>query len=151
MQNKSRCTWRRSRAMLLLFILGVGSVAISRIASAAWTGYGPTPQQDVIRLENRINQIEQRLYSMETSLRSLEQQSRLATVNSGRVNPQDFAAFYAQLQGLQQRVLEYGCAMAKLDERTLTPAARATRRRSTTANEACRANFETPLRLPEER
>ena len=151
MQYKSRCTCRLSRAVLIVSVLGLGSVVVSRISSYAWTGYGTTPQQDVIRLENRINQLEQRLYSIETSLRNLEQQSRLAALNSGRVNSPDWGALQAQLQTLQLRVVEDECAMAKLDERTLAPARRATRRRFTTAQEACRANFETPLQLPDER
>lgn len=137
--------------MLIVFVMALVSATISSISSAAWTSHGTTPQQDVIRLENRINQMEQRLYSIETNLRNLEQQFRLSGGNSGRADPQALTAYYAQLQTLQQRVMEHECAIAKLDERTLTPAARAKRRRFTAAQEACRANFETPLRLPDGR
>lgn len=138
----------KRRTLLIVLVLIVGSVTMSRISSYAWSG--TTPQQDTIRLENRINQIEQRLYSIETSLRNLEQQFRLASVNPG-VNPHDLANYYTQVQALQRRVVEDECLMARLDERTLTPAARAARRRFTTAQEACRANFEMPLRLPDDR
>ena len=54
------------RAKLAVCVLGLSLLMISA-----------TPQ-DAIRLESRINQLEQRLYSMETTIRTLEQQSRMA-------------------------------------------------------------------------
>ena len=151
MQYKSHCACRLSRTVLIVFVLGLGSVSVSWFSSYAWSGYGTTPQQDVIRLEHRINQLEQRSYSIENSLRNIEQQSRMAAANSGRINPAELAALQAQLHALQLRVEEDECAIAKLDERTLTPAVRSTRRRSTTTREACRADRDAPLRLPYER
>ena len=113
------------------------------------TGFKFSPPQDAIRLETRINQLEQRLYTMETSIRSIEQQSRLAGAASrgGGVSADEFALVRAQLQALQVRVMEDECALAKLDERTLAPA----RRKSGVTNDPCRANSEAPLRLPERR
>ena len=60
---------------LLVCVVGLGLLTVS---SAARTEVGPEPQQDVIRLETRINQLEQRLYSIDSNLRNLEQQLRLA-------------------------------------------------------------------------
>lgn len=135
----------RWRTVLLVCIVGLGLLTVS---SAARTNDGPTSQQDVIRLETRVNQMEQRLYSIESSLRNLEQQSRLAVTSGRGVNAEDVARLRLDIQALQQRLAQHECALAKLDERTLSAAMRAERRRSGPgANDPCRLNFETPLRL----
>ena len=126
-------------------MLGVLIVVLA-ISAATRTDAGPAPQQDVIRLESRMNQLEQRLYSIETSIRTLEQQSRLAGV-SPRDSTRDLEVLRSAVQTLQVRVIEDECALAKLDERTLAPA---TKRRSGTAN-PCRRNVDAPLQLPDDR
>lgn len=128
---------------LLVCIVGLGFLTVS---SAARTEYGAAPQQDVIRLETRINQLEQRLFSMDSNMRNLEQQLRLA-VSSGRAGgSEDVARLRLELNALQQRLADHECALAKLDERTLTPAMRTTRRKSG-ANDLCRQNVDAPLQL----
>ena len=131
------------RAVLLVVVVGLGLVTIS---SAARNNTGPTPQQDVIRVEQRVNPLEQRLFSMETTLRNIEQQSRLATVNRRGVADEDVAQLRSELLVLQRRVADYECALAKLDERTLSPAMRTARRKS--GSDSCRVNSETPIQLP---
>jgi hypothetical protein len=92
------------------------------------------------------------LYSIETSLRTLEQQSRLGSVSSQNVTQQDVALLSSTIQALQLRLAEDECALAKLDERTLSPAMRAARQKSSGARtDPCRLNADTPLRLPERR
>jgi hypothetical protein len=140
----------RWRVLFLVGVVALVSVTAFKISSAARSDYEPTPAQDVIRLETRINQLEQRLYTMETSIRSIEQQTRIAAgsrSSSSSVSADEFAVLRAQLQALQVRVMEDECALAKLDERTLTPA----RRKSGVGGDPCRANSEAPLRLPERR
>ena len=107
-----------------------------------------TPQQDIIRLENRVNQMETRLYSIENSIRMLEQQSRLGGGSQRGLSVEDLARLRAEIQTLQVRLADDECALARLDERTLTPATRAARQKSAGRTDPCRANFETPLRLP---
>lgn len=131
------------RAVLLVVVAGLSVVTIS---SAARNNTGPTPQQDVIRLEQRMNQLEQRLFSMETTLRNIEQQSRLAGVSRRGVAEEAVVQLRSELLALQQRVADHECALAKLDERTLTPAMRTTRRKL--GNDPCRVNSETPIQLP---
>jgi len=115
---------------------------------AARTSAGPVPQQDVIRLDARISQLEQRFYTMETSVRTLEQQSRIAGMNrGGSVTSDDITLLRSEIQRLQTRIIEDECALAKLDERTLSPTARDARQRAA-GNDPCRANFELPLRPP---
>src|SRR4029078_8291891 len=128
--------------VLLVSVLAFGLVLAAR------TNAGPTPQQDVIRLDARISQLEQRFYTIENSLRTLEQQSRITGMNrGGSVTPDDIALLRSEIQTLQVRIMEDECALAKLDERTLTPTAREARRRAA-GTDPCRNNFELPLRPP---
>jgi hypothetical protein len=148
MSKGSRFSDPRWRVLFLASVVALVAVTAFKISSAARNDYEPTAAQDVIRLETRINQLEQRLYTMETSIRSIEQQTRIAAGSRGSsVSADEFAVVRAQLQALQVRVMEDECALAKLDERTLTPA----RRKSGVGGDPCRANFEAPLRLPERR
>lgn len=121
-------------------------VVILAIAAATRTDAGPVPQQDVIRLESRMNQLEQRLYGIETSIRTLEQQARLA--NTGpRDSSRDLEILRSAIQTIETRIIQDECSLAKLDERTLAPAAR---RRSGVTN-PCRRNVDLPLLLPDDR
>ena len=117
---------------LLVCVLGLALLTISA-----------TPPQDTIRLENRINQLETRLYSIESNIRTLDQQSRLAGVNQRGLSQEDVARLRAEVQTLQVRLAENECALARLDERTLSPA-----RRKSGRTDPCRANPDAPLQLP---
>ena len=123
---------------LLVCVLGLALLTISA-----------TPPQDAIRLEARINQLEQRLYSLESSIRTLDQQSRLAGVNQRGMSQEDAARLRAEIQALQLRLADDECALARLDERTLSPAMRASRQKSAVRTDPCRANADAPLRLPD--
>lgn len=129
---------------LLVCVVGLGFLTVS----SARTEFGPAPQQDVIRLETRLNQMEQRLYSLDGNVRNLEQQLRLAGSTGRGAGSEDAARLRLELQALQQRVAEHECALAKLDERTLSAAMRAARRKSGPgANDPCRLNVDTPVQL----
>ena len=117
----------------LVCVLGLALLTISA-----------TPPQDTLRLETRINQLETRLYSMETNIRTIEQQSRL--VNARSSSPEDVARLRAEIQALQIRLAEDECALARLDERTLSPTMR---RKPGGRTDPCRANVDAPLRLPD--
>ena len=129
----------------LLGLVALGTIVLVRITSAAGS-YSTLPQQDVIRLENRLTQVEQRLYAMETTVRTLDQQSRLSSVSSRTVNPEEVALMRSEIQVLQRRLIEDECGLARLDERTLTPERR---RRGGATGDPCRQNYEAPLRLPD--
>ena len=146
MQYESRCKYCRWRAVLLVLVTGLGLVTVFRISSATTTN-GPTPQQDIIRLENRMTQLEQRLFSIETGLRTLEQQSRITGATSRGVTQEDLALLRSEIQLLQQRLVDHECGLARLDERTLSPS----RRKSGGSSDPCRVNADAPLRLPERR
>ena len=120
---------------LLVCVLGLALLTISA-----------TPPQDSIRLETRINQLETRLYSMETSIRTLEQQSRLASSSQRGLSEEDVARLRAEVQTLQLRLQQDECALARLDERILSPTMR---RKPGGQTDPCRANPDAPLRLPD--
>ena len=143
----------RWRVLFFVCMAALVLVTAFKISSAARSDYEPTPPQDLIRLETRINQLEQRLYTMEASIRNIEQQSRIASAASrgGSVTADEVSALRSQLQALQLRLMDDECALARLDERTLTPAMREARRKSGAASDPCRANADAPLRLPERR
>ena len=152
MQKGSSFSDPRTRVLFLVCFAALVLVTAFRISSAARSDYDPAPPQDVIRLETRLNQLEQRLYTMEASIRSIEQQSRIAGAASrGGASAEEVAVLRAQLQALQLRVMEDECALAKLDERTLSAAMRDARRKSGATTDPCRNSFEAPLRLPERR
>lgn len=143
-----RWTW----VLVLACVAGCTVLLVQRMSLAARADYGPQAQQETIRLESRINQLETRLYSIESSLRTLEQQSRLGSVSSRNVTPQDLEILNSTLQAVQLRLTEDECALARLDERTLSPALRAARQKSSgVRTDPCRLSADQPLRLPERR
>lgn len=135
------------RTMLLLSFVALGLLTVFRISTAAGTDTGPAPQQDVIRLEQRMNQLDQRLFSLENNLRNVEQQSRIAGSASRGTTPEDVARLRLEVQALTNRLAEHECALQKLDERTLSSAMKTARRKSAAGDDQCRQNADTPIQL----
>jgi chromosome segregation ATPase len=94
-------------------------------------------------LDTRITQLEQRLYSIETSLNRLQQStySQRSAPTASTFDP-EISLLREQLQNVTLRLNEIECGLLKLDERT------ATSRRGTPTNDPCRANPAAPLRFP---
>ena len=131
------------RPMLLICVACLAFAIVFRNSSTARADVDPPPQQDVIRLETRITQLEQRIYSIDNNVRTLEQQSRMAA--GGRsFGQEDVAQLRSEIQLLQRRLADVECGLTKLDERTLAPASRAARRKSA-GGDPCRLNFDMPL------
>src|SRR6478672_3255739 len=150
MYNGTSLMWR---TLLLVFLVGLVVSTVARISSAALPDNNQPAQQEVLRLESRITQIEQRLYAVENNIRNLDQQSRLGSATSRGAGQDDLVSVRLEIQTLQQRLAEYDCGLAKLDERTLTREMREARRKSAgaTSEDPCRLNFETPLRFSDRR
>jgi len=145
-------TNRRSKLRWLMVaiaaVIGVGA-AVTGLVSLAGTHAESIPltQQDVIRLETRLNQMEQRFYTLESSVRSLEQQSRVSGAGLRNGSDDEVRLLRSEIDLLQRRLADVECGLAKVDERTLAPATRATRRRAA-GDDPCRLNFDSPLRIP---
>lgn len=156
MNHKTRRTDISRRPVIwsaiTLFILAVVATAVaytgkplSRSGAAAIS----TPQ-DVTRIESRLSQLEQRFYSIEVSLRGLEQQSRLSSSTTMRVERDpEIGLLRAEVESLRQRLAEAECGLARVDERTLNAAAKEARRKlAGGGSDPCRLNADAPLRLP---
>ena len=139
--------------MALPFILCAAvSITASAYLSSDSTGLIEAAHaQDNTMLERRINQLEQRFYTIETSITRLEQQASLSSrpsITQPAASDTEVTLLRAEVEALQRRLSEIECGLAKLDERTLAPATRDARKRSgVSSTDPCRLNPETPLRL----
>src|SRR5436853_854258 len=143
---------RRWRVALPVFLCAVASIT----ASAYWRNSSSllveaAHTQDNTMLERRISQLEQRFYTIETSLNRLEQQAVLSqrpSITQPVARDTEVTLLRSEVEALQRRLSEIECGLSKLDERTLSPSARDARRKSGNAStDPCRLNPETPLRL----
>jgi hypothetical protein len=107
-------------------------------------------------VNSRISQIEQRFYYLESRLDRLETSSRYPGTLSGSSTMSqvqisqmrtDLDSMRAEIDSLRTRVGEVECGLLKVDERTLTPAARQRRRSAQGQTEPCRANPDGPITL----
>lgn len=108
--------------------------------------------QDALGLDRRISSLEQRLYSMESSISRLQQEAIGSRTNSS-IQPQagsnlELDRLRSEIELLNARVRELECGVAHLDERTLSAAAKEARGRAgAQSKDTCRLNPETPVRL----
>lgn len=102
--------------------------------------------QDPAGLDRRINLLEQRFYSLESSMNRLQQvvTSQRSTSAIPETN-REITLLSQELQRLQLRMTEIECGLVKLDERTLAASARRSGEQRST--DPCRATPNTPLRL----
>jgi hypothetical protein len=102
--------------------------------------------QDVSSLDRRLSLLEQRFYSIESSISRLQQYvaAQRPPVSQPSSSDRDVIMIREEIQRLSLRVVELECGLSKLDERT-TPASR--RNASDKSNDPCRVNPETRVRL----
>ena len=105
---------------------------------------GVNTTQDVSSLDRRLSLLEQRFYSVESSISRLQQfvASQRPSVSQPSVSDRDLSLISEEIQRLSLRVNELECGLVKLDERTAT-------RKSPTVKspDPCRLNPDAPLRL----
>jgi hypothetical protein len=117
----------------------------------------PVYAQNDALFERRISQVEQRFYYIESRLNQLESQSRYPTTLPGSSTQSqaqlsqiqnDIDSLRVQMDSLRSRVGEVECGLMKVDERTLSAAARQARRQSAQGqSELCRADPSAPVKL----
>jgi hypothetical protein len=132
-------------------LLGVG------VAIAAYAGLGVldravpsvAAQSDQF-LSRRVDQVEQRFYSIESRISRIEQQQTRPAITPPifSSNELEISLLRSQVESLRLRVGEAECALLKLDERTLTAAARQVRSRARAAGtDVCRQDPGSPVQL----
>lgn len=130
-------------------LMAVAILAAVIVAGLARAG-DASATQDVSGLDRRISMLEQRFYSLESSMNRLQQvvtSQRSAGSSSSDLRDRELDQLQQEVQRLQLRLNEVECGLVKLDERTTTAGAV---RRSGEARPAdpCRQNPGSPLRLP---
>jgi uncharacterized protein YlxW (UPF0749 family) len=100
--------------------------------------------QDLGSLDRRISLLEQRFYSLESSINRLQQVvvSQRTLVQPPSTSDNEMNLMREEIKRLSLRIIEVECGLLKLDERT-KPSARDTRRNA----DPCRLTPETSLRL----
>lgn len=142
---------RTTRALSFAITCLVALAALVANAGSASPASAAPPAQDVMSLDRRISAIEQRFYTIESSINQLQ-----LRVQSTERHPGTPAAsrdpevdrLLAELSLLQSRLGELECGVLKLDERTLPAAARAQQPKPT---DPCRSQANTPVRLSSRR
>jgi hypothetical protein len=135
--------------VLIIACAGIGLWARGDSPASATTA--EPPPQDVMSLDRRILALEQRLYPLESNVRRLEQQ----TASLGRPMPSqptlrdpEIDRLRGEVELLRARIQELECGLVRVDERTLSPAMRESRRRAGgQVTDPCRANAEASVQI----
>lgn len=134
----------------------VSMLVLSIATSMAVEGYrgasqpAPTGAQDPMYLDRKISSLEQRLNIIESNVGRLQQQQALppAITPTQPARNYDTELLRSELEILKSRLREVHCGVEHLDERTLSAAAKETRKRSSgQPQDPCRQFPETPVQL----
>ena len=128
------------------FVLVVVLCAVIGVMAGISRGSSSSEAQDPSSLDRRLSLLEQRFYSVESSISRLQQYvaAQRTPVSQPSTSDRELSLMREEIQRLSLRLNEIECGLIKLDERT-TPA---TRRNATSkSNDPCRLNPDTPVRL----
>ena len=137
---------KRSNLVLLVVLCAVVGVMASISRGNSSRRPEESTIQDVSSLDRRISLLEQRFYTVESSISRLQQYiaAQRPSVSQPGISDRELSVIREEIQRLSLRMAELECGMVKLDEST-TPAAR--RNPQARSNDQCRLNPETPVRL----
>jgi len=138
--------------------IGLWILAFLAVVATAVEAYKSKPSsqppvigaQDAVSLDRRIGSLEQRFYTIESSISRLEQQAMMAgrSTSSQTAHDPEIDRLRSEVELLNARVRELECGVAHLDERTLSAAAKEARKRAgAQSKDPCRLDAETPVRL----
>ena len=137
---------KRSNLVLVVVLCAVVGVMANISRGNSSRKSEETEIQDVSSLDRRISLLEQRFYTVESSISRLQQYiaAQRPPVSQPSTSDREISLIREEIQRLSRQVIEIECGLVKLDERT-TPAAR--RNPTARMNDQCRLNPETPVRL----
>ena len=140
-------TLRVPLGVILATAIGMASGMVLSGSPSASSGQGT---QDNVFLNQRLRILEQRLYTIESSINQIQQalsSQRASTPPSGGRAP-EIISLRLDVDTVNRRLIEIECGLMKLDERTSTPATReALKRLGDSSKDPCRLNAEAPLRF----
>jgi len=130
--------------ILLCVVIGI-MANVSRGKSSS----GLAEPQDLGSLDRRISLLEQRFYSVESSITRLQQlaASQRPPVSQPSTSDRELSLMREEIQRLNLRLNEVECGLLKLDERTTTSARDSRRSSAAKSGDPCRLNSDAPLRL----
>ena len=154
MVNIAKCV-----IVILAFCLGAGvvgyanrsapgpttrSLASSELTSSELTS--SEPGQDIMSVDRRVTTLEQHMYTLDSNLNQLQQQIMMINRTSSQPtgSSADVQQLRIELDVIRSRMIQVECALAKLDERTLTtgkPKVRAG------VKDPCRLDPQTPIEI----
>jgi predicted RNase H-like nuclease (RuvC/YqgF family) len=136
-------------ALGIVLCLVIGIMANVDPGKVSFAAEGTTKTQDVRSLDRRISTLEQRLYSIESSINRLQQSavSLRSPVPQSSVRDQEINLIRGDMQALQLRLSEIECGLIKLDERTTVSVRDNRKSAGEKPADPCRLNPATPLRL----
>lgn len=127
-------------------ILILAAVVLVQSGSGVGVEREAAAMQDPASLDRRISMLEQRFYTLESSMNRLQQfvsAQRSTDSTSSGTSDRELTLLSQEIQRLQLRLTEVECGLVKLDERTAT----ARRSGEPKSTDPCRATPGTPLRL----
>lgn len=146
---KRNLTWRAALLVALCAFAVTLAATRMRARSISDAGAHETNEpQDLVSLDRRVSFLEQRLVTVETSLRNVEQQVAFAqrAAPSTAERTMDARLLQQEIDALQIRVRELQCGLGKLDERTLPANLKQSQTRAPARPlDPCRANPDAPL------
>ena len=131
---------------LVLFVVLCAVIGVMASISRGHSSAAAEAPQDPSSLDRRLSMLEQRFYSMESSISRLQQYvaTQRPSIPQPSTSDRDLMLMREEVQRLTLRMAEIECGLIKLDERT-TPAAR--RNPTAKSNDPCRLNPDQAVRL----
>lgn len=119
----------------LIAVTVIMTIAVVLVVTA--NANNPVQTQELRTLESRVQMLEQRLYSIESSINRLQ----TAPQRSSSTSDAEVNLMRNEIQNLTARVSDVECGLLKLDQRTTAP------RAATKLTDPCRLNAAQPVQL----
>ena len=135
---------------VLLVLVFFGLIGMQAGGSRQPSAASAIEPQDAAYLDRRISMLENRLGSIESSLRMLEQQatSQRSGATGQPARDPETALVRSEVAILNARLREVECGLVHLDERTLSSSAKEARKRTNAQTaDPCRLDPETSVQL----